>query len=233
MNKIINDPTFFIFSKYLRASLDIVNPDTLGGRAVLQTIKTSFDIKSLFKDSNPASIQIASSVFKGILGLAHPETLEGKIIVKSIESTVDIGTIIGSFQASLVGPSGVVFAAILLAYDIGKFIAANNPDDGIGLVSILCEPTGNPNYCLGSHEQESQFNGIDDDSNGDYLVRYNVQVAEPEILGQKYFCCAKDTSIFSSKYSVDTVGTHGPVEIKWESSDKGVIFSNPQVIQLL
>jgi hypothetical protein len=65
-------------------------------------------------------------------------------------------------------------AVALAAYSIYKFVGflANvNPDDGIGIIKEVCSAQNN--FCTGERAFKSKFNGIDQDSTGDYdmLIR--------------------------------------------------------------
>lgn len=84
------------------------------------------------------------------------------------ETAAELAAIFGS--QSVPGWGQVALAAYSIYRFVG-FLANVNPDDGIGIIKELCSSQNN--FCIGERVFKSKFNGIDQDSTGDYdmLIR--------------------------------------------------------------
>ena len=85
---------------------------------------------------------------------------------------------VGLTTAVVFGTSGIpvwgqLALTALVVVDLVHFFANLNPDDGIGKIDLTCSAQNN--YCLGTRNYLSQFNGNDDDSAGDYDLTIKVE----------------------------------------------------------
>jgi hypothetical protein len=139
----------------------------------------------------------------------------GKIAETAILSYVAFGTA----GIPLVGQLAIVGVAVV---ELVRFIAASNPDDGIGAISVTCSSENN--FCLGEHDYPSQFNGNDGDSVGDYDLNIKVEDTGQNIpmpaLFQNNLPIVELTAPYSGSFIQSHFGTKGNFELLVSDSDE-------------
>jgi hypothetical protein len=152
-------------------------------------------------------------------------------------TVLDAAQIYAIWGTNVIPVWGQIISTAFLTYDLVHFIAASNPDDGIGVIRQTCSSQNN--WCVGSKDYTSDFNGVDDDSRGDYLMNIKVEkvqeeampilipVAKVAISGGGYSAAVPAGSgSLTRGFSAAPQGMTAPYQYTWSAS-VGALISNP------